>query len=64
MTISLDTFKDEIDRAFRVLGADRGFVQNVADIMNWRQEGFLTEDEYKELRHYNRTEYAKLPLDA
>lgn len=64
MKISIETLKSDIDRAFRVLGADRGFDQNTNDIIAWRNEGFLTDEEYRELRKYNRSQYAGLPLDA
>ena len=64
MSIHIDTFKDEIERTFRVLGADRGFSQNVTDICAWLREGFLTDDEYSYLRKYNRKVYSELPLDA
>lgn len=64
MNISMNTLKDDIDRAFRVLGAERGFSQNVTDIKAWTRDGFLTEEEAHELRQYNRAQYSKLPLDA
>ena len=64
MAIAIETFKDEIDRAFRVLGADKGFQQNATDICGWLKDGYLTEEEYKELRKYNRARYAELPLWA
>lgn len=59
----MNELKREINRAFRVLGADRGFDQNVTDIINWHKEGIISEDEYRELRRYNRSVYAMLPLD-
>lgn len=62
--MSINDLKMEIDRGFRVLGADRGFDQNATDIMGWKREGYINEDEYVELRAYNRKQYAKLPLDA
>lgn len=61
MRISLNTLKDDIDRAFRVLGADKGFCQNVTDINAWRSEGFINDEETKELRQYNRQIYHELP---
>lgn len=64
MNISMNTLKDDINRAFRVLGAEKGFSQNVTDIKAWTQDGFITEAEAHELRQYNRTQYSKLPLDA
>ena len=62
--MNINDLKMEIDRCFRVLGADRGFDQNATDIIAWHREGFISEDEYVELRSYNRKQYAKLPLDA
>lgn len=62
MTIAIETFKDEIDRAFRVIGADKGFSQNVTDICGWFEDGYLTKEEYKELRKYNREKYHELPI--
>lgn len=63
MNISTNTLKDDIDRAFRVLGAEKGFCQNVTDIMEWKRHGFITEEEVHELRQYNREKYSDLPLD-
>jgi len=62
MTISIETFKNDIDRAFRVLGADKGFGQNVTDIMAWKKDGYLTDEEAHELRKYNREQYSALPF--
>lgn len=64
MAISIEFFRAEIDRAFRVLGADKGFGQNATDIMAWKNEGYISDDEYKALRKYNRIAYSGLPLDA
>ena len=60
----LETLKGEIDRGFRVLGAERGFNQNATDIIGWREDGYISETEYRELRAYNRHVYSELPLDA
>lgn len=61
MGISLSTFKSEIDRAFRVLGPEKGFDQNVTDIKEWRSNGYINDEEYKKLRQYNRATYHELP---
>lgn len=61
--IHIDTFKEEIHRAFNVLGADKGFNQNVLDICEWRNNGLISDEDYKALRAYNRSVYAGLPLD-
>lgn len=63
MRIAMRTFEEEIERSFNVLGADRGFSQNVTDIMSWRNEGLISDEEYKALRAFNRAVYAGLPLD-
>lgn len=62
--ISIETLKDDIRRAFWVLGADKGFQQNAIDICAWFKMGFINEDEYKELRKYNRIFFSGLPLEA
>lgn len=60
---NMEIYMSEIDRAFRVLGAERGFDQNVTDIKAWRDANIITQDEYKTLRQYNREAYSDLPLD-
>lgn len=47
-------FKDEIDRAYRVLGAAQGYGQNWRDIHGWKKEHRITDSEEKELHSYNR----------
>lgn len=61
--MSIEELKGEIDRAFRVLGADHGLQQNAMDIIGWRQDGIINENEYYELRRYNRHQYSLLPLE-
>lgn len=61
---NLAYYKGEIDRVFRVLGADKGFDQNATDICAWFHDGLINESEHHELRKYNRTVYHELPLDA
>lgn len=61
MTISMSTLKDDIRRAFKVLGPEKGFSQNVTDIIEWKRTGLITDEEFKELRQYNRAVYADLP---
>lgn len=49
-------FYDEIERAYRVLGAE-GWSQNARDIKSWLENGLINEKEAKELRaHNNRME--------
>lgn len=61
MRISIETLKDDIKGTYNVLG-ERGLELNATDICEWHREGFLTDDEYHELRKYNRKLYAELPL--
>lgn len=49
--------KSEIERSFWVLGTEKGFDQNLTDLIQWREDGYITESEYSELRSYNRTIY-------
>lgn len=64
MKTALCAYKDDINRNFRILGADRGFDQNVTDIIHWYRLGLLTDTEYKLLRKYNRTAYSELPINS
>ena len=59
----LETLKDEVINNFRIYGADSGLSENSAIIRNWRDEDMITDEEYKELRKFNRKVYADLPLD-
>lgn len=59
----VELIKKEIDRAFLVLGADKGFAQNAIDLIAWHRDGAITENEYTDLRDYNRAAYSALPLD-
>ena len=52
--------KEEIRRAYRILGADRGIQQNALDIQGWRNCGFINNEEYHELRKYSRDLYATM----
>ena len=62
--MTIDYLKSEIDLAFKFLGAEKGFEQNVTDIKDWKEKGIVNEEEYHELRKYNRVTYYNLPLDA
>lgn len=59
----LETLKDEIVNNFHIYGADSGLNRNSSIIRNWRDEDMITDEEYKELRKFNRKVYADLPLD-
>ena len=49
----LDNVKREIDRAYRVLGSEKGFIQNQTDLYHWRRERLITHEEYQVLLEYN-----------
>lgn len=57
--LSMDFFKSEIQRGFRVLGATQGYMQNTDDIRDWYREGYITEEQKKELRQYNMDVFEK-----
>lgn len=52
--MDINYYKEEIERAIRVLGKDRGELQNDTDIEGWYKEGYINEQEYTELKRYNR----------
>lgn len=52
--MDMNYFKEEIERALRVLGKDRGELQNETDIEEWYKGGYVNEQEYTELKRYNR----------
>lgn len=54
-----ETMKDEINRAYRVLGAERAYGQNWIDIHDWKKQGRVGYEEEKQLLSYNRIQYAK-----
>ena len=51
---TLDHFKDEIDRAYDVLGRDRGELQNETDIEAWYADGLISRNVRDELIRYNK----------
>lgn len=54
-----NTIKDEILRAYRVLGAERGYLQNWIDIKDWTKQGLLTQEQEKLMLSFNKTQYKK-----
>ena len=54
----LEIYKEEIRRAYRVFGADKGIQKNALEIQLWRNYGFITADEYHYLRCYSRNIFA------
>ena len=54
---TIDYFKAEIDRVYRVLGRDRGQLQNNTDIDCWYTESLISVGERDELRRYNKYFY-------
>lgn len=59
MTIAISTFKDDIDRAYRVLGGERAEGQNWRDIHAWKKQGYISYEEERELLRYNRYRHAE-----
>lgn len=53
----LDTIKDEIMRAYRVLGAEKAYLQNWIDIQDWIKQGMLTQEQGTMMLSLNRTIY-------
>lgn len=54
---TINYFKDEIDRAYEILGRDRGELQNETDIEAWYADGLISISERDELRRYNKYFY-------
>lgn len=52
--MDINYFKEELERAIRVLGKDRGELQNDTDIEAWHKDGYINDREYIELKRYNR----------
>lgn len=48
-----EELKNEIHRAYRVLGKIYGEMQNARDIDGWEKRGYITKEEAAELRKYN-----------
>lgn len=46
-------FGDELVRAYRVLDADQAQMQNHRDIKQWRKDGYINDEEEKELHILN-----------
>lgn len=59
----METLKEEIVNNFNIYGADHGLHENSSIILNWKEEGMITYEQYKELRKFNREVYSNLPLD-
>ena len=52
--MDMNYFKEELERAIRVLGKDRGELQNDTDIEAWHKDGYINDRECMELKRYNR----------
>ncbi len=59
----MEAMKEVLVDNFNAYGADPGFRENVEVIKDWRESGEITEDQYRELRSFNRSTYSDLPLD-
>lgn len=51
--MNIKDLKEEIKRAYRVLGKREGFWQNETDIIEWKNEGLITNREFIILRGFN-----------
>lgn len=49
-----ELIKEELDKAFELLGKERGKLQNNTDLYIWALTGMITIEQYKELLVYNR----------
>ena len=54
---TVEYFMGEIDRAYSVLGLDKGECQNSIDIDAWFAQGLINSDERRELRAYSAEVY-------
>lgn len=50
--MEIELIKYEIDRTFNTFGKDKGSFQNMMDLSAWLLYGFITINQYKELRNY------------
>jgi hypothetical protein len=53
----IDTLKNELERAYRVLSADNADMQNSRDIGVWERERYINAGQATELRAYNKKLY-------
>lgn len=59
----MKTLEDVLVNNFSVFGAESGFNWNVSVIMNWREEQEIDDEQFHELRRFNRKVYSNLPLN-
>ena len=59
----MKTLEDVLVNNFSVFGAEAGFNWNVSVIMNWREEQEINDEQFHELRRFNRKVYSNLPLN-
>lgn len=55
--MNINVLKAEIDRSYRLLGPDKGEMQNLIDLRSWKAERFITQAEYEQLVAYSRSVY-------
>ena len=53
----IDTLKNELERAYRVLSADNADMCNSRDIWVWERERYINAEQARELRIYNKKLY-------
>lgn len=56
-TMLIDTLKNELERAYRVLSADNADMLNSRDILVWEREHYINAEQAMELRTYNKKLY-------
>lgn len=56
-TMLIDTLKNELERAYRVLSADNADMFNSRDIWVWERERYINAEQAMELRTYNKKLY-------
>lgn len=54
----LDELKRELERAYRVLSADNADMCNSRDILVWERECYISAEQARELRAYNKKLYS------
>lgn len=58
-TMNYRDFEQEIIRAYTVLGAEKGSLQNDTDIEAWFKDGYINADEKNRLHGFNQRLYKR-----
>ena len=54
----IDTLKNELERAYRVLSADNADMLNSRDIWAWERKCYISAEQARELRAYSKKLYS------